>query len=76
VQPGSSEPAQTAGNSFQVVRIIRMHLTTWDKVPNGEQERILGRRKLSGAPMHATSPDTRTSSTPCTPTSRRACSPR
>jgi hypothetical protein len=57
VQPGAPEPAWTAGGTYQVVRIIRMFLDQWGKVPVEQQERIFGRRKLSGAPMYATSPD-------------------
>jgi deferrochelatase/peroxidase EfeB len=56
VQPGAPEPAWTAGGTYQVLRIIRMFLDTWKNVPVEEQERIFGRRKLSGAPMYATSP--------------------
>jgi deferrochelatase/peroxidase EfeB len=33
-----------------------MHLDTWNKVPIEQQERIFGRRKVSGAPLYATSP--------------------
>jgi deferrochelatase/peroxidase EfeB len=57
VQSGAPEPAWTAGGTYQVVRIIRMFLDTWKNVPVEEQERVFGRRKISGAPMYATSPN-------------------
>jgi deferrochelatase/peroxidase EfeB len=57
VQPRGREPAWTAGGSYQALRIIRMHLDEWDKVPVEQQERTFGRRKLSGAPLYATDPN-------------------
>jgi deferrochelatase/peroxidase EfeB len=57
VQPGPPEPAWTANGTYQVVRIVRFFLDKWNKVPVDEQERIFGRRKVSGAPLYATSPD-------------------
>jgi deferrochelatase/peroxidase EfeB len=56
VQPGAPEPAWTAGGTYQVVRIIQMFLDKWNVVPVEQQERIFGRRKISGAPLYATSP--------------------
>jgi deferrochelatase/peroxidase EfeB len=52
-QPDSGEPAWAAGGSYQVVRIIHFGVQKWQQVPVAEQERIMGRRKISGAPAYA-----------------------
>ncbi|HEU4423387.1 MAG TPA: Dyp-type peroxidase [Pilimelia sp.] len=51
VQPGDGEPGWCVGGTYQVVRLIRMSLPSWDVEPVTEQEKIFGRHKDTGAPL-------------------------
>jgi deferrochelatase/peroxidase EfeB len=42
------------GGSYQVVRKIRMNIETWDSDRVDDQERVIGRAKVSGAPLSGT----------------------
>jgi dye decolorizing peroxidase len=44
-------PSWLANGSYVVFRRIRMLLDNWDVLPAARQERIVGRRKESGAPL-------------------------
>ncbi len=51
---GTSGPSWMAGGTYLVSRRIRTHLEAWDRSTLGDQERTIGRMKLSGAPLGST----------------------
>lgn len=48
---GSEGPAWMRGGSYLVYRRIRITLEHWDRIAPNLQEQVIGRHKLSGAPL-------------------------
>ena len=51
---GSSDQSWMHGGTYLVARRIRIHLEAWDRSTLGDQERTIGRAKVTGAPLGAT----------------------
>jgi deferrochelatase/peroxidase EfeB len=50
VGDGDDQP-WAVGGTYQAVRLIRLLVERWDRAALGEQEAIIGRSKVSGAPL-------------------------
>lgn len=48
---GGDDAGGMAGGTYLVYRRVRVRLQAWDRSAVAEQERVIGRRKVSGAPL-------------------------
>jgi deferrochelatase/peroxidase EfeB len=54
-EKGAGEPPFSEDGTYVIVRVIRQHVEFWDRVGMLEQERMIGRERVSGAPLGGSS---------------------
>lgn len=51
IQPEDDQGSWAAGGSYMCFRKIKMMMEVWDEIALSEQERVIGRDKIHGAPL-------------------------